>query len=74
MQSGTGANLTSMAVLCQPYQAVICGDKSHIHTSEAGATERASGGKILTVPAVGNKLIILPADGMQEIRLSWMRP
>lgn len=37
--TGTGANALALAQLCQPFHGVICHERAHIQTDEAGATE-----------------------------------
>jgi threonine aldolase len=55
MVGGTIANLTVIASLLKPYEAVIAVSSAHINTHETGAVE-ASGHKILTVEARDGKL------------------
>ena len=55
--NGTAANSVTLAALCQPYQAVICTDTSHVETDECGAPEFFSNGsKLLTAASVSGKL------------------
>jgi threonine aldolase len=37
MVTGTAANATALAALCQPFEAVLCHEHAHIVTDEAGA-------------------------------------
>jgi threonine aldolase len=37
--TGTAANALGLAQLCQPFHGVICQERAHIQTDEAGATE-----------------------------------
>src|SRR5215472_5070637 len=37
--TGTAANALGLAQLCQPFHGVICHERAHIQTDEAGATE-----------------------------------
>jgi len=37
--TGTGANALGLAQLCQPFHGVICHERAHIQTDEAGAME-----------------------------------
>ena len=37
--TGTAANAVGLAQLCQPFHGVICHERAHIQTDEAGATE-----------------------------------
>jgi threonine aldolase len=54
--SGTGANVVGLASALAPWQAVVCSDVAHIATDEAGAPERFTGSKLLTVPTPDAKL------------------
>jgi threonine aldolase len=54
--NGSGANVTAIDALTEPYEAVICTDVAHMHIDECGAAERVAGTKLLTVPAVEGKL------------------
>ena len=55
--NGTAANSVTLAALCQPYQAVICTDTSHVETDECGAPEFfSSGSKLLLSPHRQGKL------------------
>ena len=56
--NGTAANVVSAAGVCTPYQAVICGDSSHIHVSESGAVERFIGCRVYPAPTVDGKLTV----------------
>ena len=56
MVTGTGANVTGLASVLQPYQAVICAESSHIHVDECGAPERFCNCKLLTVKTPDGKL------------------
>ena len=56
--NGTAANVVSAAGVCTPYQAVICGDCSHIHVSESGAVERFIGCRVYPAPTVDGKLTV----------------
>jgi len=37
--TGTGANALGLAQVCQPFHGVICQERAHLQTDEAGATE-----------------------------------
>jgi len=54
--NGTGANVTSLAALLQPHEAVICSEIAHINVDECGAPERFTGAKLIDLPAPGGKL------------------
>lgn len=42
--------------------AIVCSDTAHIHTDEAGAPERVTGLKLLTVPTPDGKLTPEPVE------------
>ena len=54
--NGTGANVVSLTSVLPRWGAVIAASTAHINTDEAGAPERMTGIKILTVPAADGKL------------------
>jgi threonine aldolase len=54
--NGTGANVTALTSLMPRWGAVISTSTAHIHTDEAGAPERISGLKLLTVDSPDGKL------------------
>ena len=54
--TGTGGNVTALATVMRPFEAVICPETAHIHVDECGAAERFAGCKLLDVPAPGGKL------------------
>jgi threonine aldolase len=54
--NGTGANITCLRAVYQPFAAVICADTAHLNVDECGAPEAIAGVKLLTVPAVDGKL------------------
>ncbi len=54
--NGTGANVTALAALMRPYEAVICPATAHINVDECGAPERFTGGKLIAVPTPDGKL------------------
>ncbi len=54
--NGTGANVTALAALMRPYEAVICPATAHINVDECGAPERFTGGKSIAVPTPDGKL------------------
>ena len=53
---GTGANVAGLSAVLAPWQAVICSDSAHIAVDEAGAPERFTGAKLLTIPTPDGKL------------------
>jgi threonine aldolase len=54
--NGTGANVIGLTSVLPRWGAVVCADTAHIHTDEAGAPERVTGLKLLTVPTPDGKL------------------
>jgi threonine aldolase len=53
---GTGANVSALAAVTRPYQAVVCAETSHVNVDECGAVERFGGCKLLPLPPTGGKL------------------
>jgi threonine aldolase len=56
--NGTASNCLGLKALTNSYQAVICGDASHIYTDECGAPEKFTGCKLIPVPTVNGKLTV----------------
>lgn len=54
--NGTGANVVALTSVLPRWGAVVAASSAHIHTDEAGAPERVTGIKLLTVPSVDGKL------------------
>ncbi|HET9103823.1 MAG TPA: beta-eliminating lyase-related protein [Solirubrobacteraceae bacterium] len=54
--NGTGANVIALTSVMPRWGAVIAPATAHIHTDEAGAPERMTGLKLLTVPTGDGKL------------------
>lgn len=54
--NGTGANVVALTSALPRWGAVVATATAHIHTDEAGAPERVSGLKLLTVPTPDGKL------------------
>ncbi|SFP82112.1 threonine aldolase family protein [Amycolatopsis rubida] len=54
--NGTGANVVALTSVLPRWGAVVAASTAHVHTDEAGAPERMTGIKLLTVPAPGGKL------------------
>jgi threonine aldolase len=54
--NGTGANVVGLTSLLPRWGAVIAASSAHINTDEAGAPERMTGLKLLTVPTPDGKL------------------
>jgi len=56
--NGTAANVLSLQALARAYQAVLCPELSHIYTDECGAPEKATGCKLIPLPAPQGKLTV----------------
>jgi len=54
--NGTGGNVTALATIMRPFEAVICPETAHINVDECGAPERFTGGKLIDVPTPDGKL------------------
>jgi threonine aldolase len=54
--NGTGANVVALTSVLPRWGAVVTASSAHIHTDEAGAPERMTGLKLLTVPTADGKL------------------
>jgi threonine aldolase len=54
--NGTGGNVTALATVMRPFEAVICAESAHINVDECGAPERFAGGKLIDLPAADGKL------------------
>jgi len=54
--NGTGGNVTALATVAHPWEAVVCPDTAHINVDECGAPERFAGCKLVDVPAADGKL------------------
>jgi threonine aldolase len=54
--NGTGGNVIGLTSMMPRWGAVVTSETAHIHTDEAGAPERVSGLKLLTVPTPDGKL------------------
>jgi len=54
--NGTGGNVTALATVMRPFEAVICADTAHINVDECGAPERFTGGKLVDLPTADGKL------------------
>lgn len=54
--NGTGANVVGLTSVLPRWGAVVTSGTAHIHTDEAGAPERVTGLKLLTVPTPDGKL------------------
>ena len=54
--NGTGANVSALAALTRPYNAIVCADVSHLQIHECGAPEKFTGCKLLPLPAKNGKI------------------
>jgi len=57
--TGTGANALGLAQICQPFHGVICHERAHIQTDEAGAMEFYTRGAKLFLTRTNNGKIDL---------------
>ncbi|MET0649111.1 MAG: low specificity L-threonine aldolase [Pyrinomonadaceae bacterium] len=53
---GTGANVSALAAVTRPFQAVVCAQSAHVNVDECGAPERFTGCKLIDLPAPDGKL------------------
>jgi len=54
--NGTGGNVTALAAVLRPWEAVICPETAHINVDECGSPERIAGAKLIPVPTRDGKL------------------
>jgi threonine aldolase len=54
--NGTGGNVSALAGILRPFEAVICPETAHINVDECGAPERIAGAKLVDVPTPDGKL------------------
>lgn len=54
--NGTGSNVVALGSMLQPAEAVVCSEWAHIAVDEAGAPERITGAKLITVATPDAKL------------------
>ena len=54
--NGTGGNVTALATVTRPFEAVICAETAHINVDECGAPERFAGCKLVDLPTTDGKL------------------
>jgi threonine aldolase len=60
--NGTAANVLSLQALARSYHAVLCPELSHIYTDECGAPEKATGCKLVPLPAPEGKLKVAAVE------------
>src|SRR5215204_5557926 len=53
---GTGANVSALAAVTRPFQAVVCAETAHVNVDECGAPERFTGCKLVDLPTPDGKL------------------
>jgi threonine aldolase len=54
--NGTGGNVTALATIMRPFEAVICAETAHVNVDECGAPERFVGVKLVDLPTLDGKL------------------
>ena len=54
--NGTGANILSLSVMCNSYDAVICPTTAHINVDECGAPEKIMGSKLIPISHTNGKV------------------
>lgn len=54
--NGTGANVSSLACVTRPYQAIICAESAHINVDECCSPEHLTGCKLLDIPTQEGKI------------------
>ena len=54
--NGTGANVSGLACVTRPFQAIICAESAHINVDECCSPERFTGCKLLDVKTPDGKL------------------
>lgn len=62
LNGGTGANVLAMDSLMNSYEALICADCCHIHTTEMSAFEKIVGAKIYATSSVNGKINLVEAQ------------
>lgn len=58
--NGTGANVSSLACITRPYQAIICAESAHINVDECCSPEKITGCKLVDIKTQDGK--ITPED------------
>jgi threonine aldolase len=53
---GTGANVSALAAVTRPFQAVVCAETAHVNVDECGAPERFTGCKLIDLQTPDGKL------------------
>ncbi|HKG47294.1 MAG TPA: beta-eliminating lyase-related protein [Pyrinomonadaceae bacterium] len=53
---GTGANVLGLKAITKSFHAILCSESAHVHVDEAGAPEKFTGCKLITIPTLDGKL------------------
>src|SRR5919107_904223 len=53
---GTGANVSALASVTRPFQAIVCAESAHVNVDECGAPERFTGCKLVDLKTADGKL------------------
>ena len=53
---GTGANVTALAAVTRPHNAIVCAETAHINVDECGAPEQFTGCKLIDLATPDGKL------------------
>jgi len=53
---GTGANVSALAAVTRPFEAVVCAETAHVNVDECGAPERFTGCKLVDLQTPDGKL------------------
>ena len=53
---GTGANVSALAAVTRPFEAVVCAETAHVNVDECGAPERFTGCKLIDLQTPDGKL------------------
>lgn len=56
VMTGTGANVLTLQSLLKSYESVFCAETAHINMHEAGAVQKFTGGRLMTIPTEDGKL------------------
>ena len=66
--SGSAANVTAIAAMLKPYEAVICSDQAHLHTDECGALESHADRKVVALPSTHGKISAAQLETFLQLR------
>lgn len=61
--NGTAANVLSLQIALESYQAVLCAETSHMNLDECGAPEKIAGVKLIPASTIDGKIAI---DGIEN--------